>query len=95
MATRSEHTTEMGRGLLTETDRKILRGEVDSENIAARRSNARYNFRERMESLENDLEILRECDEEQLLAEFNDRFGRVGRLQREIEELRERLDQSE
>ena len=92
MATGPEAVSEMSRGLLTNTDRKILRGEVDSDRLASRRSNVRYSFRERMDQLEEDLDILRECDEEQLLAEFNDRFGRVGRLQREVEELREQLD---
>lgn len=85
----------MSRGLLTDTDREILRGEVDADNLSSRRSNVRYSFRQRMDRLEKDLEILRECEEEGLLAEFHQRFGRVERVERELAELRERLDEKD
>jgi hypothetical protein len=46
-----------------------------------------------MDQIEEDLEVLREAGQEDLVEEFVSRFGRVERLEREVEELREKLDE--
>jgi len=83
------------RGLLTKRDREKLQSEEDLE----RRDALRYNIRQRMENLEEDLQILREAGEEDLVDEFYEMFGREGednhrleKLEREVEELREEVE---
>lgn len=82
----------MNRGLLTKAQREFLRGEKSDVDEESYRYRTRSDFRNRMERLEEDLELLRESGEDDLVAEFYERFGRVKRLQREIDELREQLD---
>lgn len=82
----------MNRGLLTKAQREFLQGDkpdVDQDNYLYR---IRSDFRARMDELEEDLEILREADQNELVEEFFDRFGRVERLEREIEELRKKVE---
>ena len=91
MATNRESLGIMSRGLLTKSEREFLRGEkldVDSQQY---RYNIRSNFRGRMSELEADLELLRGAGEEELVEEFYDSFGRVERLEREVQELRSEL----
>lgn len=87
----AEHPT-VSRGLLTPGEREFLRGEKDVENPDAYLYNIRSRFRERMNELDDDLELLRAAGEDELVDDFFQEFGRVERLEREIESLRERVD---
>ena len=82
----------MNRGLLTKAQREYLRGEKPDVDAESYRYRTRSDFRQRMERLEEDLELLREAGEDDLVGEFYERFGRVERLQREVERLREQLE---
>lgn len=77
------------RGLLTKADRNALLGEreVTDERLA----DIRYNIRQRMAHIEDDLQILREAGEDDLVAGFYDRFGRAAQLEQRVAELEERL----
>lgn len=83
------------RGLLTKKDRKVLQGDVEFESEEARQnkiSDIRWNVDQRMQKIEDDLRILREGDENELVAQFYDTFGPTKELEQRIEELEERLD---
>lgn len=45
-----------------------------------------------MDQIEEDLKVLREAGQDDLVEEFVSRFGRVERLEREIEKLRRELE---
>ena len=92
MATESQRKASVSTGILTAGERAFLRGEKDVENPDGYRSNVRYRARNRMEQIEADLDLLREVGEDDLAEEFFSRFGRVQRLEREIETLRAQLD---
>jgi hypothetical protein len=93
MATAEEPTTErMDRGLLTQTEREILRGERDVDNREERIYDIRYKFRQRLDNLDDDLDILRAAGEEELVNEFDATIGRVERLEAELEALKEQLE---
>lgn len=85
----------MSRGLLTKGQREFLQGEKPDVDKDQYRYRLRSDFRARMEKLEEDLEMLREAGEDDLVNEFHQKFGRVERLQREIERLREKVDEAE
>jgi hypothetical protein len=91
MDTGSQAKTRVSTGILTEGEREFLRGEKDVENPGGYRSNVRYRAKQRMDQIEEDLEVLREAGEDDLVEEFFGRFGRVQRLEREVEELRDEL----
>ncbi|WP_247005098.1 hypothetical protein [Halosolutus gelatinilyticus] len=83
----------MSRGLLTKSEREFLRGEKDDVDARQYRYNIRSNFRSRVSELEDDLELLRDAGEEELVEEFHNTFSRMDRLEREVERLRDELDQ--
>lgn len=84
----------MNRGLLTKRQREFLRGEVnDIEDEQQYIYNIRSDFRERMERLEEDLQLLRDAGQDELAEEFYVKFERVERLEREVEELRDELNE--
>lgn len=83
----------MSRGLLTEGEREFLQGKKDVADSDGYERNLRYRFRQRMDMLETDLELLREHGQADLVKEFYEKFGRVERLEREVEELRQQLEQ--
>lgn len=91
MASQSEHSRMRNRGLLTKADREFFRGERESD----READIRYNINQRMEHIEEDLRILREAGEDELVAQFFDRFGRTRQLEERINELEEKLEQGE
>lgn len=92
MSGRTEPPAIMSRGLLTKAERAFLRGEKDDVDVQQYRYNVRSNFRERVEQLEDDLELLRDAGEEDLVGEFYQQFGRVERLESEVERLRDELE---
>lgn len=93
MANQSERTRMRNRGLLTKADREALLGDrdVDEQRLA----DIRYNIRQRMEHIEDDLQILRQAGEDELVAKFYDEFGRAAQLEARIEELEEKLERDE
>jgi hypothetical protein len=80
-------------GILSDGERAFFRDEKEVEDPDGYQRNARYRARQRMDQIEEDLEVLRESGQEDLVEEFVNRFGRVERLEREVEELREKLDE--
>lgn len=83
----------MGTGILSDSERAFFEGEKTVKQPDAYRGNARYRARQRMDQIEEDLDVLREAGQEDLVEEFVSRFGRVERLEREVEELRSKLDE--
>jgi polyhydroxyalkanoate synthesis regulator phasin len=83
------------RGLLTKGDREALAGNLDVEHPEQRLADLRYNVRQRMENMEQDLDILRETGHDDLADEFHQRFGQVERLERRVRELEERLEDAD
>lgn len=79
----------MSTGILTKGQRAFLRGEKDVADPEGYRGNIRYRTRKRMDRIEQDLVLLREAGEDDLVEEFYNRFDRVGRLEDELEQLRE------
>ena len=96
MATRGKHSNQaVSRGLLTKSEREVLRGEKDDVDEDSYIYNIRTRARKRMNELEDDLELLEEAGEDELVRDFFQRFGKVERLEREIEALEQRLDEQE
>lgn len=85
----------MGTGILSDSERAVLRGEKEVEDRDGYISNARYRARKRMDQIEKDLQVLKEAGEDDLVDEFYSRFSRVSELQREVEQLREQLDEQD
>lgn len=93
MPTDSERGRMRNRGLLTKDDRAVFRGERDVD--ADRLADIRYNVRQRMDHIEEDIRILKDAGEEDLVARFYNAFGRTGQLEQRIQELERRLDDRE
>jgi len=95
MGTPQQSRTRVSTGILSDGERAFFKGEKEVEDPDGYQRNARYRARQRMDQIEDDLEVLREAGQEDLVEEFVSRFGRVERLEREVEELREKLDEDE
>lgn len=93
MGANDESPAIMSRGLLTKSEKEFLRGEKDDVDQQQYRYNVRSNFKARMEMLEDDLELLDEAGEDDLVEAFYQRFGRVERLEKEVERLRAELEE--
>mgnify|MGYP006896951959 FL=1 len=93
MGTPQQSRTRVSTGILSDGERAFFRDEKEVEDPDGYQRNARYRARQRMDQIEEDLEVLRESGQEDLVEEFVNRFGRVERLEREVEELREKLDE--
>ena len=91
MGTKQQSRTRVSTGILSDGERRFFRDEKDVKDPDGYQRNARYRARQRMDQIEEDLEVLREAGQEDLVEEFYDRFGRVERLEREVEELRKQL----
>lgn len=87
--------TRVPTGLLSNGERDFFRGESDVQDPDGYRRNARHRARKRMDQIEEDLEVLAEAGQDDIVEEFYDMFSRDRRLQREVESLRERLDESD
>lgn len=86
-----------GRALLTQREREVLLGEADDvENLARYQSKVRTRVDKRIDELEEDLDVLEEAAPE--IAEklrqrvCGDHESRLNRLEEEVAELREELD---
>lgn len=95
MGTTQQSRTRVSTGILSDSERAFFEGEKEVEDPDGYQRNARYRARQRMDQIEDDLEVLREAGQEDLVEEFVNRFGRVERLEREVQELREKLDEDE
>lgn len=98
MGIRSEPDGHMDRrALLTEREREVLRGEADDvENLSQYQSKIRSRLKRRSERLEEDMGILREVEPE-IADDIHQRIcgdheSRLAQLEREVAELREKLD---
>jgi len=98
MVSQKHHRT-MDRGLLTESQREFLRGEKDDVDEQSYRYNVRSDFRQRMDRLEEDLKLLEQAGEDDLIDEFDDRFGgtefeqRLNRMEEQFEQRLAGLEQ--
>lgn len=95
MGMSQQSRTRVSTGILSEGERAFFRGEKEVSDPDGYERNARYRARQRMDQIEDDLEVLRENGQEDLVEEFVTRFGRVERLEREVEELRSQLDRDD
>jgi len=91
MGTKQQSRTSVATGILTDGEREFFEGEKDPQDPDGYRRNARYRARQRMDQIEKDIKVLRDAGEDDLVEEFLNRFGRVERLEREVEELRDEL----
>ena len=82
-------------GLLTDAERRFLRGETEVKDPDAYRRTIRYRSKERIEQIEEDLELFREIGEEELIEMFFERYSREARLEREVERLKAQLEKRE
>lgn len=94
MGTPQQPRTRVSTGILSDGERRFFQDEKEVKDPDGYRRNARYRARQRMDQIEDDLEVLRQAGQEDLVAEFYDRFGRVERLEREVERLREELEKA-
>lgn len=78
-------------GLLTPNQRAFFRGEKDDVEEDNYRRGARHSVRQRMEQIEEDLQLLEEHGQEDLVLEFHARFSRVARVEDQLDEVQERL----
>jgi len=95
MGTPQQSRTRVSTGILSDGEREFFRGEKEVKDEDGYQRNARYRARQRMDQIEEDLDVLREAGQEDLVEEFVNRFGRVERLEREVEELRAKLDEDD
>lgn len=95
MGTPQQTRTSVPTGILSDGEREFFLGEKEVEDPDGYERNARYRARQRMDQIENDLEVLRESGQEDLVNEFLNRFGRVERLEREVEQLRSELSEQD
>lgn len=79
-------------GLLSEAERRFLRGESDVEDPQGYRGNLRHRARKRMEQIEDDLELLEEHGHGDIANEFRQKYERE-ELRNEIDELRELVEE--
>ena len=93
MGTPQQSRTRVSTGILSDGERAFFRGEKEVKDPDGYQRNARYRARQRMDQIEEDLDVLREAGQEDLVEEFVNRFGRVERLEREVQELRAKLDE--
>lgn len=92
MTTDGETPHMQNRGLLTADDRAFYRGEKDVEDEDKTRREKRYNIRQRMENVAEDIELLQEAGEDDLVNEFYGDIGRYERLEQQIQNLQEQID---
>ncbi|WP_152418620.1 hypothetical protein [Halorubrum distributum] len=93
MVTPQRTQTRVSTGILSDGERAFFNGEKPVNDPDGYKRSARYRARQRMNQIEEDLDVLREAGQEDLVEEFVNRFGRVERLEREVEELRSKLDE--
>lgn len=93
MVTPQRTQTRVSTGILSDGERAFFNGEKTVNDPDGYKRSARYRARQRMNQIEEDLDVLREAGQEDLVEEFVSRFGRVERLEREVEELRSKLDE--
>lgn len=93
MGTSQQSRSRVSTGLLSDGEREFFQGEKDPKDPDGYKRNARYRARKRMDRIERDLEILADAGQEDLVEEFHNRFSRVGQLERELAELREKVDE--
>lgn len=99
MGIATEATDHMSRrALLTDREREILRGDADDvENLAQYQSKIRTRLKSRLDRFDEDLALLEDVEPE-IAANIHDRVcgeedSRLARLEREVAELRRKLDE--
>jgi hypothetical protein len=82
----------MATGILSEGERAFFAGEKKTDDPDGYAANARYRARQRMDQIEDDLIVLEQAGQDELVNDFYTRFGRLRRLEREVERLRAQLE---
>lgn len=93
MATADNSRTMENRGLLTADDRAFFEGQKDVDNADKTRREKRYNVRQRIDRVAEDIEILRDAGEDDLVEDLYDEIGRYERLEKQLRDLREQLEE--
>ena len=92
METPQRSRTRVSTGILSDGERAFFQGEKEVKDPDGYQRNARYRARQRMDQIEEDLDVLRDAGQDDLVDEFVNRFGRVERLEREVDQLRAELE---
>ena len=92
MGTKQQSRTGVRTGILSDGEQRFFCDEKDVKDPDGYQRKARYRARQRMDQIEENLEVLREAGQDDLVEEFYNRFGRVERLERNIERLRRELN---
>lgn len=84
------------RALLTDREREVLRGDAEVEDIARYQSKIRSRVRDRLDRLEEDVELLEDVEPE-LAFDARERVcdedeSRLARLERQVAILREQVN---
>ena len=95
MATASEEERVQNRGLLTSDDRAFFEGEKDTDTPDKTRREKLYNVRRRIEHIAEDIDILREAGEDETVEKFYGEIGRYERLEKQLRELEQKVEDDE
>lgn len=95
MAINDQRESVQNRGLLTDDDRAFFQGDKESDDPDKTRREKLYNVRRRIEHIAEDIDILREAGEDETAEKVYDAIGRYERLERQVRDLQQQLDQSE
>ena len=79
-------------GLLSSAQREFLRGDREVQNPDQYLRNIRYRVRQMFPEIEEDLDILETCGEDEVRREFLHRFGSHQRLADDVEQLHADVD---
>jgi hypothetical protein len=80
-------------GLLSKGEREFLRGErTQIQDPDGYRNNVRHRVRQRIDQIEDDLQLLEDAGHDDIVQEFEQKYG-ADRLAREIEDIQQQLDE--
>lgn len=77
---------------MSNAEREFLRGENEVEDPDGYERNLKYRAKQQMERIEDDLELLERNGFDDLAEEFFNRFSRYKQLEREVDRLRDELE---
>jgi hypothetical protein len=83
------------RGILTEDDRSFFRDEKSVEEEDKMRAEKLFNIRERIEHLNEDVDILTEAGEDETVKLLYGTLERYERLEQQLQEIQQQLEKLE
>jgi hypothetical protein len=83
------------RGILTENDRSFFRDEKSVEEEDKMRAEKLFNIRERIEHLNEDIDILNEAGEDETIKLLYGSIDQYERIERQLQEIQQQLNELE